>query len=244
MLNIIYKKGESKLMKKKKLIISALIIILGTLFTTNKAISPSETPTVSTAPLPCTANVDTNFELNITVADVNELYAWQFNMTFNSTVLGCVSVEEGDFLWQAGSTWWMEPAIDNASGLVLAGDSLFPIPEHGANGTGVLATITFHVKMKGASNLHFTSETALFTWDHVNLVPVPLTFTAKDGFFQYPVGDVNGDGIVSVLDLSAVGEAYGTAPGMTNWNSNCDFNKDDKVDVFDLFDQSKNYGES
>jgi len=244
MLNIIYKKGESKLMKKKKLIISALIIILGTLFTTNKAISPSETPTVSTAPLPCTANVDTNFELNITVADVNELYAWQFNMTFNSTVLGCVSVEEGDFLWQAGSTWWMEPAINNASGLVLAGDSLFPIPEHGANGTGVLATITFHVKMKGASNLHFTSETALATWDFDLWQPVPLTFTADDGFFQYPVGDVNGDGIVSVLDLFRMGKAYGSTDGSSGWDPDADLNKDNEINQSDLSYLSENYGKS
>ena len=233
-------------MKKKKLIIPALIIILGTLFTTNKAISPLGTPTVSTAPLPCTSNVNTNFKLNITVADVNELYAWQFNMTFNPTVLGGVSVEEGDFLWQAGSTWWQEVRINNASGWIFAGDSLFsiPMPEHGANGTGWLATITFNVKMKGASNLHFASETGLATWDHVNLVPVPLTFTAKDGFFQYPVGDVNGDGIVSALDLFRMGKAYGSTNSSLNWDPDADLNKDNEVNKSDLSYLSENYGKS
>jgi len=30
--------------------------------------------------------------------------------------------------------------------------------------------------------------------------------------------------------------------GKPNWNPNCDFNKDYKVEVLDLFDLGKNYG--
>jgi hypothetical protein len=55
-------------------------------------------------------------------------------------------------------------------------------------------------------------------------------------------GDVNGDGSVDASDLSELSKAYGSEPGDSNWDPNCDFNDDAKVDASDLFDLSKNYG--
>jgi len=55
-------------------------------------------------------------------------------------------------------------------------------------------------------------------------------------------GDVNGDGTVDASDLLDLSKAYGSEPGDSNWDPNCDFNDDAKVDASDLFDLSKNYG--
>ncbi len=50
------------------------------------------------------------------------------------------------------------------------------------------------------------------------------------------------DGLVEVrANLFDLSKAYGSSPGDHNWNPSCDFNKDNKVDVSDLFDLSKNY---
>jgi len=50
--------------------------------------------------------------------------------------------------------------------------------------------------------------------------------------------------MVYTSDLSDLNEAYGCELGDLNWNPYCDLNIDDKVDASDLFDLSKNYGNS
>ena len=49
--------------------------------------------------------------------------------------------------------------------------------------------------------------------------------------------------ITTWTDLVDFSKAYGAESGDANWNPNCDLNNDGKVDVSDLFDLSKNYGE-
>lgn len=205
---------------------------------------------MGTKPLPSTAPVGSTFNLNITITDVIDLYGWEFNMTFNATVLNVIDVIEGpfllDFAYSVGvGTWLVGPTIDNTNGWVLMGDSLFPFPDppDGADGSGVLATIVFSVQMKGKSDLHFAS-TKLNSWDSVSGLLVAIPHTAKDGFFQEPLGDVDGDGDVDTSDLSVMSNAYGSRNSIPNWNPNCDFNKDNKVDISDLFNIGKNYGKS
>jgi len=65
-----------------------------------------------------------------------------------------------------------------------------------------------------------------------------------DNTFPAILGDVNGDQTVNATDLSALSNAYGSKPGDPNWNPNCNFYGDDKVDAYDLFDLGKNYGKS
>jgi len=55
-------------------------------------------------------------------------------------------------------------------------------------------------------------------------------------------GDVDGNNRVDGSDFYEVARAYGSALGSSNWNPECDFNKDNKVDKSDLTDLSKNYG--
>jgi hypothetical protein len=46
---------------------------------------------------------------------------------------------------------------------------------------------------------------------------------------------------IDCSDLFDLGKAYGSKLGDPNWNLDCDFNWDSKVDASDLFDVSKNY---
>jgi len=70
------------------------------------------------------------------------------------------------------------------------------------------------------------------------------TYTAYYGIqiIGPPIGDVDGDEDVDADDLRLFSMAYGSKLGDTNWNPNCDFNNDKKVDDFDLYQLSKNYG--
>lgn len=225
-------KGGERVLKKKHLMIPSLIIILGTLLTSDITMSQSATR-VYTYPEPCTGVLGANFDLYLIIEEVSELYMWQANVTFNPNILSVVDVVQGDFLSQAGSTFWGEE-VNNASGWVFAAASLFPpLPPHGANGTGWLGTITFHVDLKGKSSLHFASETSLATWNFTSGQSELIDFTPDDGAFQYPQGEVF---------LFALGKAYGSTPGSPNWNPGVDFDYDSDVDTADLSILSNNYG--
>jgi len=68
-----------------------------------------------------------------------------------------------------------------------------------------------------------------------------------DNTFPAILGDANGDRTVNASDLSALSNAYGSKPGDSNWNPNCNFDGfdgDNKVDAYDLFALGKNYGKS
>ncbi len=56
------------------------------------------------------------------------------------------------------------------------------------------------------------------------------------------IGDVNGDGTVSILDLQAWDAAYGSSQGMPNWNPQADLNNDGTVDKADGMLIILNYG--
>lgn len=136
-----------------------------------------------------------SFSVSTIVTDVSELYMWQFNLTFNKAVVNVVDVTEGFFLKDVGSTFWgfTENDIHNNEGWVFVGCSFFPLPEHGATGSGVLASVTLTVKANGLSNLHFSGvsqdnpQTSLATWDFNSGSGKPIVFSAVDGVFAYPL---------------------------------------------------------
>lgn len=146
------------------------------------AASPETVITVN--PKITTTEPGESFEIDITVSDVSDLYGWQFNLTFDPTILSAVNVTEGPFLKQAGGTWLLGPDINNFAGFVLCGASLFPYPDEGATGSGVLATVTFNVTAEGWDDLHF-SEMVLNTVEED--LPVPIDHTTVDGIFAYPL---------------------------------------------------------
>ena len=129
-----------------------------------------------------------SFSVNIMVANVTNMYAWQLNLTFNPAILEAVPpVVEGPFLKQLRKTIPTPPDIDNAAGWVVAGAAFFDWIEAGASGTGVLAIVTFRVKTAGMSSLHISKkETALLTYDGEPTNIVDIMYEPVDGVFGYP----------------------------------------------------------
>jgi len=125
-----------------------------------------------------------SFSVNIMVANVTNLYAWQFNLTFNPTILEAVDVVEGPFLKQLRTAIMPPPNINNTAGWVYAAAAFFNWEEAGASGSGVLAVAIFRVKTAGMTSLHISSETALLTFD--GNLPVDMTYEPVDGVFGYP----------------------------------------------------------
>jgi len=123
------------------------------------------------------------FTVNVTVTDVNELYGWQFNLTFNPAVLNVENVTEGSFLKQTGTTILLKK-MNNTSGYLLASASFMPpYPAHGVNGSGVLGSIIFKVMSLGSSNLHFEKTSCKLNTVKAGNV-VRMEFEVEDGSFR------------------------------------------------------------
>jgi hypothetical protein len=146
-----------------------------------------------------------SFSVNVPIANVTSLYAWQFNLTFSPAVLEAVNVVEGPFLKQAGTTMMPTTYINNTAGWVFAGSALLNWEEGGASGSGVLATVNFDVKIAGTCSLAFSvDDTWLRGYD--GEVPVPMTHEALEGVFGYP-RDLAVTGLVASSVSVSAGES-------------------------------------
>jgi len=56
-------------------------------------------------------------------------------------------------------------------------------------------------------------------------------------------GDLNNDGIINMLDLYTVAQAYGSTPEHPNWNPLADLNGDGIVDMRDLYIVAVRFGQ-
>lgn len=251
--------GEGKAPMKKFFLASVIVILLtiSILANTRTVSSQLAQPEISVNPEVNNNPPPQQFTLDINITDVtiengkNGLYGWEVDISFNASVLNATDVQEGPFLrnfWPPQITnTTFNVAIDNNAGTVVATCFYFPYPDFGAYiyGNDTLVYITFKVLSNGGCDLPIYKSELRTYWP----TPPPgkievIDHTTRDGFFQYPRGDADFNGKVDVYDLYAVGIAYKTIPGNPNWNPNCDFNKDDKVDNSDLTDVSENYGKN
>jgi len=182
------------------------------------------------------------FTINVTVAEVTDLCAWEFQLFYNSTHLNGTDVGEGPFLKTAGATFfWVVNMTDNYNathGYIHAFCILTPVIP-GANETGVIANVTFKSKAPGSSILDLT-DTKL-----KNSEGEYMSHETRDGIIIVKMlGDVNGDGKVNYKDLYLLLIAYGSSEEDPNYNPEADFNRDGKVNYKDLYILLVNYGKT
>jgi hypothetical protein len=98
------------------------------------------------------AGAGEEFQVNLTLTGVTDLYGWQLELYYDSTLLSGIGVVEGPFLKSRGATYFMS-TMDNEytplSGRMSAVCTLLIGNVSGVNGTGVLATVTFRTKASG-----------------------------------------------------------------------------------------------
>ncbi len=106
------------------------------------SVSAAET-TVYIEPPDGSASIGSTFTMNVRVKNVSDLYGYQFDVSYDPSILQAESVKEGSLLKGIGSTWFNTGKINNSTGLINdIYNVLMSVPE-GASGNGTLASITF-----------------------------------------------------------------------------------------------------
>lgn len=133
-------------------------------------------PIVSIQPISSTVQAGSLFDLVIDISSASDLFAFQFDLSFNPTVLAAQSVTEGALLPSGGSTFFDAGTIDNIAGTIsfvvdtLAGTG--PGVSNPAGGT--LATVNFQALANGSSPVSLSNILLLDS----TLRDIP--FTTKD----------------------------------------------------------------
>ena len=169
------------------------------------------------------------FTLDIRAENVFDLAGWQFDITFDPAILEAINVSEGDFLKiDGGSTFFQGGSIDNATGKI-TGLSAARLSAQGVTGTGTLLQVRFKAKSGGETELVLQKfQFGSATGDTIPAGPHEIRITVEEGL---PAGDVNRDGVVSILDLILVAQQLGKR---VSSDSPVDINGDGVVSILDL----------
>jgi PKD repeat protein len=128
------------------------------------------------------------FFVDVMVADVERLYTWEINVTFDPDVLQFVNVTEGDFLASQApnGTWTVPPAVKDGEALFgwsIIGSFIGP------TGDGWLGTIEFEVVGEGETVLNI-SHPETYLLEYIPPPPPPgksvmeeIPHTRTNGFF-------------------------------------------------------------
>ena len=167
--------------------------------------------------------------LDIRAENVFDLAGWQFDIAFDPAILEAVDVSEGDFLkTDGGTTFFQGGSIDNASGKI-TGLNAARLSGGGVSGTGLLLQVRFKAKAAGETELALDKfQFGSTTGDNIPAGPHEIRINVEEGL---PTGDVNRDGIVSILDLILVAQQLGKRVPA---GSAVDINGDGVVSILDL----------
>lgn len=123
-----------------------------------------------------------SFTIKVEIKQAENVYSWQFKLSWDPNVLEVQAVQEGDFLSQRVYKTQFQEYINNEAGnLVVVCFFLGEPRDSSASGDGTLATVTLGVKDTGYTNL-MLFDTKLLDYDIVE-----LPHTSESGYFQYGV---------------------------------------------------------
>ncbi len=93
-----------------------LSVLIFTLFPLTNQTEAQTQPTVALTASPSTATqINQIITVSITVSGVSNLWLWDGNVTWDSTILKVTSVFEGNFMQQVGSTVFVPMPVNNGS---------------------------------------------------------------------------------------------------------------------------------
>lgn len=182
------------------------------------------------------------FTINVTISDVVNLYSFEFELRYNTTLLDTIEVEIATFIKEPYRV--PKKIIDDTQGIIVVRvESDYPAPP--ANGTGILARITLRV-----THAVIWPEgpiESVISFGFTQLVTnrgIIISHDSVQGLYRYqPLkGDLSKDGTVNLDDLMIAARAFGSKPGDAHWKPYADLNRDNVINILDLIPIASNYG--
>jgi hypothetical protein len=122
-----------------------------------------------------------SFTVNVSISNVADLYGWQLELSWNSSVLNAKNVTEGPMLRSSGNSTFFSPELNNAAGnlsVVCTRLLTFGSTVTGVSGHGTLMTIQFEVIGSGACDLNLYDTKLIDSNERV------ISCTVQDGHFN------------------------------------------------------------
>jgi hypothetical protein len=114
-------------------------------------------PIISLEPAAASVTEGSTFSLSIEIGAALDLFAFQFDLTFDPTRLLAIGITEGPFLGSAGTTLFVPGSVDNVGGAVTATAGTLVGAVSGATGDGSLAVATFTAVTPGTAMLELSN---------------------------------------------------------------------------------------
>jgi len=211
----------------------------------------SSTTTVFVDPLNLineTLQAGSKFTVHVNVSDVNDLFTWQVNMSWDSSILNVSRIIPGEFLARADNQTSSEAlggvvinSTDNAQGYGLFAESILG-DVAGISGNGSLVSIEFLVVDYGSTDLNISVSGTLPTV-LLDSAGGTITYNKTDGYFSNKIlGDIDGDGDVDGFDFGTFALAFGSEKGEPRYNPEADLDHDGDIDGFDFGTFALNFG--
>lgn len=93
------------------------------------------------------------FFVDLSISSVVDLFAWQFDLSFDPGKVSAIDVTEGSVLSSVGATAYIPGTIDNITGLISFTSASLVGTGPGPSGSGVVASIRFSAAGLGSTNL-------------------------------------------------------------------------------------------
>jgi hypothetical protein len=199
------------------LLILASPLFLGSLAQATDANAVSGT-IVEVEPHASFSTVGGNFTVNVTITDVQNLYAFEVDLFWNASVLEAVGtdVRLGSAEGVLHSPFY---PVENS---VYEGKYVLAVTSYGSapsfNGSGIIVGVAFNVKSQGTSSL--TLETQLYDYpppDRDPRISLPIDHSTIDGMFVSAIPEIPSPTVLFVFaTLTAVTVAFSRkTPGKT-----------------------------
>ena len=122
---------------------------------------------------PNPATQGSTVDVDVLISQVTDLYAYQFSISFNPTLLQVSGLAMGSFLSVGGATFSNTGTIDNTAGTVTFVYNSLVGALPGVSGSGTLLTLHLNAIGTGTSALGFVPDDTLFV--DSNITPIGLT---------------------------------------------------------------------
>jgi hypothetical protein len=115
--------------------------------------------------------------------------------------------------------------------------------------TTLIETQQVTLSSKNSTTITFTWNTTGVTYGNYAVIAFVKQVSSEIGklggyITVTPLGDLNLDGTVNILDIFIVANAFGSKPEDPNWNSIADLNKDNVVNILDIFAVAWDFGKT